>query len=842
MHPNCRKQLNGARQAQGRNALTDAQAAAIDARMAAKLRQMARTDPQWQGYSRDQRYMLAAQEAMADLQAEAARKVANAQRQAIKTAETENRLQAQRSGSRTERLVEDMEQSNAYIDGIKRDSTRQLMDLISAADSQQGASVGRRALMVLFDAQNPVMTRDLALEVFAQGKAGTGNAEAKAGAEAWLKVTEQLRQRFNGAGGDVGRLDYGYLPQAHDQVRVLATGQEAWAQRVLPMLDRSRYLREDGARMSDAEVLDILRGAWETISTDGANKRAPGAGPAPGSGARANRGSESREIHFKDGEAYLAYLNQFGRGSMYDAMIGHIGGMARDIGLVERYGPNPNAQMRLQFDLAQRADGKLERVFGNQPDAYWALLSGTAGTPANANLANVGQHIRNIQTFGKLQGAVLSSITDLGTYFTTTGFNKLGYWDAISNLGRAGGSEAKDFMNAHGMIAESMISDLNRWAGENVAQSWSGRVANATMRLSLMNAWTDTLRRAFQMTHMAGVGRLSRLEWGSLTPYDRWRLESKGLTAVDWDVIRAAQPEQFRGQDMITPDGIYATGDPRAAEVVAKYLGMLSDESEFSVLNPDLATRAITSMGGTQAGTLRGELGRAVMQFKSFPIAIMSRHWRRMLETPQGLEGAPGIVGGQYGAMGIGPLTVNRLAYAGAMLVSLTALGAIAFQTKQLVAGKDPVDMTTEKFWLRAVAQGGGLGFFGDMLLSDTTQDRGQLDTLGRALLGPSFGSLADIYELTKGNLDEYLADKDTHMGAEGMRFARSHLPLVNLWYAKTALDHAGLHAIQENLSPGYLQRMRTRARKDWQQDFYWSPGTGLPDRGPSFEQIAGQQ
>lgn len=826
MHPNCRKQLSAARQAQGRNALTDAQAAAIDARMAAKLRQLAGTDPNWQSLSRDQRYMAAAQESMADLQAEAARKVANAQRQAIKTAETENRLQAQRSGSRAERLVTDMEQTNAYIDGIKRDNTRGLMDLISAADSGTGATLGRRALMALFDAQNPQMTRDLALEVFAQGKANTGNAEAKAGAQAWLKVTDQMRQRFNAAGGDVGRLDYGYLPQAHDQAVVLQAGRDAWAQQVLPLLDRTRYLREDGSRMADDEVLDMLRASWETISSDGANKRAPGAGPAPGAAARANRGSESREIHFRDGEAYLQYLSEFGRGSMYDAMIGHIGGMARDIGLVERYGPNPNAQMRLQFDLAERADGRLERVFGNQPDAYWNLLNGTTGTPANARIANVGQHIRNIETFGKLQGAVLSSITDLGSYFVTTGFNRLSYWDALRNLGRAGGSEAKEFMNAHGMIAESMISDLNRWAGENVAQSWSGRIANSTMRLSLMNAWTDTLRRAFQMTHMAGVGRLAKTEWAKLTEYDRWRMESKGLTEADWEVIRAAQPEQLRDQDMITPDGIYATGDPRAAEVVARYLGMISDESEVAILNPDLATRAITTAGGAQAGTLKGELARAVMQFKSFPIAMMSRHWRRMLDTPQGLEGAP--------------LTANRLAYAGAMLMSLTALGAIAFQTKQLVSGKDPVDMTTPKFWGRALAQGGGLGFFGDMLLSDTTEDRGQLDTLGRAFLGPSFGSAADLWELTKGNLDEVIAGKDTHAGAEALRFARGHLPLVNLWYSKAALDHAGLHALQENLSPGYLQRMRTRARKDWNQDYWWQPGTGLPERGPSFEQIAG--
>jgi hypothetical protein len=858
MHPNCRQQVNAALAAQGRNALTPAREAAIDARMSATMRRLARTDPNWQALSRDQRMMAAAQSAMADIGAEAARKVANAQRQAIRTAEVEQRLSSamgRTKGSRTDALVGDMELSGHYVEGIKRDATRGLLDLIEASSSKDGAGAGRRALMTLFDAENPAMTRALALEVFARGKGGTGNPEARAGADAWLKTIETLRQRFNNAGGDVGQLDYGYLPQAHDPQAVrragaadwIAAQQSAmgaawtgakaivkdpppsfsanyWANKVLPMLDRTRYVLEDGARMSDAEVLDVLRGAWETISSDGMNKTTPGAGPAPGSSARANRGAESREIHFKDGEAYLDYLGTFGTGSMYDAMIGHIGGMSRDIGLVERYGPNPNAQMRLQLDLAQRADGGEQRVFGIRPESYWSSLNGTAGTPRSARLAQLGQHVRNVQVFGKLQGAVLSSVTDLGTYFVTTGFNRLSYWDAMRNLGRAGGAEAKEFMNAHGMIAESLVSDLNRWSGENVANNWSGRISNATMRLSLMNAWTDTLRRAFQLTHMAGVGKMAKKGWAQLDEYDRWRLESKGLTEPEWEVIRSATPEQFRGQDMITPEGIYATGNPEAGTIVAKYLGMLTDESEFAVINPDMATKVMGSMGGTQAGTFRGELARAVMQFKSFPIAMVSRHWRRALQTPQGLEGAP----------------MNRVAYAGALMVSLTALGAIAFQTKQMVSGKDPVDMTTGKFWTRAFAQGGGAGFLGDVLLRDSTDDRSPQQGLFE-LLGPSAGSAAQLYELSKGNFDEWNAGKDTHAGAEALRFARGHMPLVNLWYAKTALDHAGLHALQENLSPGYLARIQNKAKKDWGQEYWWEPGTGGPERAPDLSAVAGE-
>jgi hypothetical protein len=580
--------------------------------------------------------------------------------------------------------------------------------------------------------------------------------------------------------------------------------------------------------MSDAEVSDLLRGAWETISTDGANKREPGA--FAGTGARANRGSQSREIHFKDGEAYLAYLSKYGTGSMYDAMIGHIGGISRDIGLVERYGPNPEAQMRVQFDLAARASNtstdEIPRVFGNRPQAYWRLLNGSAGTPESARIAMVGQHVRNVQTFGKLQGAVISSLTDTATYFASVGYNKASYFEGLKNIGRAMTADSREFMNTHGMIAESMISDLNRWAGENVAQSWSGRIANATMRLSLMNFWTDTMRRAFQLTHMQALGKMRSTAWDSLTQYDRWRMERAGLNADDWAVIQRAETVTHNGSEFVTPDGIYATGDPRAGEVVAKYLGAISDESETAVINPDLATRAITTGGASKAGTIDGELWRAVSQFKSFPIAMISRHWRRMLDTPSGMDGAPMIA--------------NPAVYGGALMVSLTLLGAAVFQIKQMIAGKDPVEMDSTKFWAKAAAQGGGLGFFGDVLLRDSTDDRSPQQGLFE-LLGPTAGAAAQAYELTKGNFDEYRAGKPTHAGAEALRFAQGHTPLVNLWYTKSALDHMVLHGVQENLSPGYLSRIRSKAKKDWGQDWWWEPGTPTPQRAPDIAGAFGQ-
>ncbi|MDP2074639.1 hypothetical protein [Hydrogenophaga sp.] len=826
MKPACIQAVN---QAAGR-ILRPAEIQGIEDRISGTMRRLAQADPvAWRGKSMDVRVMEAATTAMKDLQAEAARKVANVQRQALATAATGQRigdLRTNMASGQSKALVQDIANTQLYADGIKRQNVSQLMDLIDAATSKEGTGIGRRAAMFLFDAQNPQMTKDLVNEIFAMGQGGTGNKTAQSGAKAWLEVIEGMRQRFNSAGGDVGRLAYGYLPQPHDSARVRNVGKDAWAAKTLPLLDRARYVREDGSRMADNEVLDFLRASYDTIATDGLNKTTPG--QVTGSGARANKGSDSRQIHFKDGEAYTAYLSDFGRGSMYDAMIGHVGVMARDIGLVERYGPNPESQFRLQNDLAERADQGVKRVFGNKPQAYWDLMTGKAGAPESARLAQVGQDIRNIQTFGKLAGAVLSSITDVGTLMVTSGYNKLGYWQTLKNVGKQASPEVREFLTSHGLIAESLLSDLNRWAGDNIANNWSGRLANSTMRLSLMNVWTDSMRRGFSMTMMQGLAKLSQTKWADLTEWDRSHLGRKGITEADWDVVTRAQLTDFQGAKFLTPEAIAASGDPRSSEVTAKVLGFITDESEYAIINPDLATRAIQTWGGQQAGTGVGELARMTMQFKSFPIAMISRHWRRMLEGDRGIDGAPKLA--------------NKAAYAAALFITTTALGAVAFQSKQVVQGKDPVDMTTPKFWARAAAQGGGLGFMGDLVLGDTTDDRSPLDSLSRITMGPTFGSAADLWELTKGNIDELRAGKDTHAGAEALRFSRSHLPYINLWYGRTALDHLVLHGLQENLSPGYLQRQRSRHQKDWGGDYWWEPGADFDDmRAPDMGAAIGE-
>lgn len=176
----------------------------------------------------------------------------------------------------------------------------------------------------------------------------------------------------------------------------------------------------------------------------------------------------------------------------------------------------------------------------------------------------------------------------------------------------------------------------------------------------------------------------------------------------------------------------------------------------------------------------------------------------------------------------------SSVAYGAALITSLTIFGALAIELKDLVNGKDPRPMNTLKFWAAAYSQGGGLGIFGDFMYTGLGGSNRAGSPNWASFFGPVFGSAVDLANLPTAAM----RDK---VGAEALRFARGHMPFVNLWYAKSAIDHAGLQDLQEMLSPGYLARMRQTAMKEWGQDYWWRPSQGAPARAPDFGNIIGR-
>lgn len=764
----------------------------IEQRILGNMSDLARRDPQaWQGKTQAERLTEAADRAAQQL-------IGEAQAAKVRTAQN---LQAQAklqsvAAKGAGAVFDELERVDSYRKGIERDYWRQALD---AFDAVHGKLLG-----LVEDAK---MAKALIDEIHGRD---SGSAVAKKAAQAWLQVAEAMRLRANRMGADIGKLDYAYLPQSHDAAKLIRAGQDKWVADTLPLLDRSRYTNPDGKAATDAQLTDMLKAAWTTISTGGANKIEPGQHRAAG-GLAGTPSSKAREIHFKGPDEFAAYQQVYGAKSLLGSMQAHVGRMARDIALAENLGPNWNGNFQFARDTLRQA-GQSTRAMGGLFDIESAFktMTGAYNQPAHARLADISQGLRNIQVAAKLGGAVLSSFTDAATLIVTSGFNRLPMHQLLANMIRSFGKDAKEFGNRSGLIADSIISDANRWAEGNIGAGWTSKAANLTMKASFMNAWTDWLRRAFSITMMAGLGKLSRVDWGKLDAADRTRLERAGFTEADWKVANAAKLEDWRDQKMLTPESL---GDG-ADQLRAKLLGYITDESEYAVVNPDLATRTI-AQGSTQKGTAAGELWRSVMLFKSFPIAMITRHWDRALND-ETMTGA------------------GRLAYGSALLVGLTALGYASMSAKDIAKGRDPRDVDDPKTWGAAFVQGGGFGLVGDFLFHDQNRFG---NSITETLAGPVASTFADLVKLTVGNVQEAAQGKDTHAGAELVKFMAANTPGASLWYARGAIDRAFLHSMQEALSPGYIARVKAAGEK--QGSRYWfEPGKLEPARAPDLSRM----
>jgi uncharacterized protein YdcH (DUF465 family) len=791
----------------------------IEGRMVENMRELARTDEKWAAMSQSERLIAAAKRS---LEVDTARAAKAAQRKALNIAaqarEAENLTsRAGELGGKNahhKALFERLRQLDNYITGVRSELFGSVIDALKAAEP--------RFLQLL---ENAKSVEAFVREVYGEK---TGNAIAEKGAKAYLETLENIRTRENAAGADIGKLDYSYLPQPHDTGAIVKAGKDAWVTKVFPKMARERFVKEDGAQMNDAELTQFLEHVYDTLATEGLIRRAPGAG---GRGSRASRFDEAhRVLHFKDAESYLSYFDEFGKGSVFESIHNHIGSHAKNIGMMEAFGANPASTYHLLKDVAQiedsRAAGKPVTgvtKFLATPDMVWETINGDTATPVNPRAAAIGRGIRNYLSATRLGGIMLSSINDAPTWLATARYNGVPLGNALKQFfASVGSGSIVDDAARLGLAVDSIAGEMQTWHAGNMRQDWTGKLANTTMKLQLVESWTHRLRAGLGIMLQDRLATLKEKGWSELSSFDRDRMKAAGISEKDWQIWQAATPETIRGRQLLTANAIRDVEGFTDAEVnhaTAAMLGFIDNEAKTAVLAPDAITRAAITQGA-KAGTFGGELGRSVMLFKSFPLAMMLRNIDRLASIPT---------------------AQGKIAYSMALMTTLTLFGALSLELKDLVAGRNPRDATTGKFWGAAFAQGGGLGIFGDVLYTGIGGNSRAGNPNWTNLGGPVLGGLADLGNVTLGNIGEKLQGKDAKAAAELLRFTRSNLPFLNLWYLKAAVDHMGLNDLQENVSPGYLARQRAAARRDWGTTYWWEPNELQPSNFPEMARAVGE-
>lgn len=677
--------------------------------------------------------------------------------------------------------------------------------------------------------RNPAVMTNVLRELFGKD---TGDAAAKELAQAWTATAEMLRQKFNSAGGAIGKIEHWGLPQSHDGVAVREAGYDAWRQFIGDRLDRSKMIDSDtGQLFTDAGLERLLKHVFDTVTTEGWIRRNPGAGG--GRPKLANMRADHRYLHFDGADKWLEYNERFGNGSSpFDTMVAHVDGMARDIALMERLGPNPPATVRwLQDGLRKDAaiEGRRDTLFGGSAEGgaqavgkLYDLLSGKSAMPVNAAWARGLGGTRDLITSAKLGSAIFSSLSDPAFQLVTRKFNGLPILGAITDhLAMMAHAEDREGAVRLGLIAgeaSRMAGPIHRYTGESMGPGVASRLADGVLRTSGLSPWTQTGKWSYGMGELARATGFADRRFGQLPEDYRSHLERYGIDAGGWDGIRQAERLNVRGADFINPTAIadQALGD--------RLLRMILTETSYAVPEVTARSRAMMSLG--QPGTVAGEVGRSAFQFKSFGVSMVLTHGRR--------------------AAALGPYGAAK--YGAALFVSTTLLGAVQLQCKEIVKGRGLRRMDGA-FWMQAISQGSGFGIFGDLAQSQVISKLGKqagsqrFGSLAELLAGPVIGAVADGARLgivaPLQDAGDWWEDRpyQGHTAKEGVRFLKNYLPGVNLWYTRAAFERLVLDQLQGQIDPNHQRSWSAMERHAHSQgqDFWWKPGEPTPDGLPQM-------
>jgi len=699
-------------------------------------------------------------------------------------------------------------------------------------------------------------------EIFNPGS--TGNKAAEELARAWIETAETARRMFNAAGGKIPKLKNWHLPQSHNELLVRSAGRDEWKNFIMDLIDPEQMIDYKTGKVMSPEQLSLaLDDVWQTISTFGYSKKS---NVKQYSGKLANRRLDHRFLKFKDFDSWDAYNKKFGKGNVFDAMVGHLKSMSRDIGMMRILGADPDkfiswmkftadkklltdtkdivskGDLRLEKDLTTEKLNKLQikmkSKFGKVDQAY-SVLNGDMLDPENYTFAKYSGGLRDLTTAAYLGAASFMALGDFnltrltarvhGLPAAKTMYSNLKMFASGLNQDKAVGVKVAA---SSGMVAEhwgTIASGMARVAAEDVERpEITRRVADFVLRTTGLSWLTQAGRWGVGMETMAFFARNANLTWDELGKKNakfQQLLKTNDISSGEWDVIRripiydaGVDDTLNKGAEFLRPSDIFKLTDideEKAMDVFSKFQSTINYVVDFAVPNAKLRG---TLLGQARPGTVSGEMMKNILQFKQFPLAFMFGHIARGM----------GLKGGW-----------RKAAYLTDLIISTTLFGALAFELKNLTKGKEPTDLASMDkneitgYVLGNMIRGGGLGIAGDLLFA--TEYGGARG--GAATLVGSVPMLAfQITDLTIVNAYRALKGENVNIGGDIADFLKKNTPGGSMWYLRLALERYGFDTLSEMIDPKYNEkrkRIKKRMLKEQGTEFWWSPGDKLPKNFP---------
>ena len=669
------------------------------------------------------------------------------------------------------------------------------------------------------------------------GLGSTGDKNARKIAESVQKMQKALLRRKNRAGAFIGELENYAVRQSHDSALLRRAGYEQWKADIYPKLNIQKTFKD---LQPDQTEDDFLRAAYDGLVT-GIHLKGTGENIVKTSANLAKRLSQSRTLHFRNGADAYAYSKQYSRMSFNEQLLSSLSSDSQSISLMENLGTNPeNMLIRIIEDQKIKYSGdpdivsslssktkesKLPRVLRNQFKELDGSMRGYASSSTiGLDLGGIASSFRMIKNMAALGSATISSFGDIATKATFINQNTErglfgSYAVALNDVfNQFGKKDQKKISYILGVGFENWIGDVYARHGAN--DSGVGKISKAHQlffKLNGMRWWNNAQKTGIARMLSADLATYKNKAYKRVPKETTRLLGLYGIGETEWNLIRSVETKAADGRDYITPNAIDDLTNDLIDPVVAakesnlnvtdtmrlKYKDELKtklsayfvDSADSAIPTPGARERAMMNQG-YERGTPMGEIIRLFTQFKSFPITVLTKGMGRAHATG-------------------GVVAMTQ------MFIGMTVLGYAAMSVKDILRGKEPLNVFNPDSWkdynvlISSMLQGGGLGIYGDFLFGRANDYGGSFST---TLLGPAVQTADDLYDLTFETIEKGFDFGDV------LKNIYRNTPFINLFWTKAAFDYLIYYGIMEKAQPGFLRRMEKRAKRDGNQEYFLPP------------------
>lgn len=715
-------------------------------------------------------------------------------------------------------------------------------------------------------------------------------------AEAYAPVLKEAHDRLNNAGARIGNAFDFVLHTWHDPLWLRRggrgavappTAQEAfntWWKIVEPKLAERTF---DGIVPKEGESIPMARARFGKSVFDalvaGVHMTPDGfggllgdesgniAGTFEGTRNLAKRLSQPRVLLWKSGGDWLDYMKQYGRyRTLHDGMLHSIDQSAKNIALMERFGTNPESNLNTMIERIRerfRDDPDGVRKFNNNIASIkneMARLDGTANIPENEMWHSLGANTRAFYNMASLGGV---GVTHFASVWATTpselrfhGISPLeGVPKVIGAMVKGKGAiERQEILSDMGAFAGGSVYNIAKNWQELFApgQTWIGRIAaiqNIFMKATGIHYIFDVTRAAVKEMVSHNLARNLATAFEDLEPHLNVMLQKYGIGPEEWKLMQGAKDlREWEGRKYFTPTDAKSLGREAIVEILRarkelppevsaqgnlladaaaareaeidrrvdayrqglsdKLLMYFHDAGQHAVVVPGVQERAAL-YGADRPGSLSYEMKHLLLQFKIWPLAAINQ-----------------VLGREY------YMSLSKTDFAkgmGLVIGLSTMAGYMRMAVNDLATGRPPRDPRDWKTLLAGLAQGGGLGIFGDFMFGEVSRVGSGFWGTVSGPLGSDLDSLYRIYNRFREDIHTEHVHRNgrfSDLWTELAHFGVRHVPFANLIYLKGALDYLLWYHLFEAASPGWWARTNRRLEKEQGRTMTgYTPGGSIP-------------